>query len=91
MADQFFSSMGNDTFKMDDLLADMRSMESRSREDAWPKQFINKIEKQVSILMILNLVIIFILISIIIYVKKIYLIFVCSTFCVKQLLPNYLN
>ncbi|KAL5235713.1 hypothetical protein ACI65C_003122 [Semiaphis heraclei] len=46
LADQFFSSMGNDTFKMDDLLADMRSMESRSREDAWPKQFINKIEKQ---------------------------------------------
>jgi len=45
--------MGNDTFKMDDLLADMRSMESSSREDAWPTQFINKVEKQVSILTIL--------------------------------------
>ncbi|XP_022161111.1 peroxisomal targeting signal 1 receptor isoform X2 [Myzus persicae] len=46
LADQFFSSMVNDTFKMDDLLADMRSIEGCSREDAWPTQFTKKIEKE---------------------------------------------
>lgn len=47
MADQFFSSAETDTFKMDDLLAEMRVAEG-SLEDAWPTQFANKIEKQVS-------------------------------------------
>lgn len=59
MADQFFSSLENDTFKMDDLLNDMRGIEGCSRENAWPAQFTKNIEKQVSILKIF--VIIFIL------------------------------
>ncbi|XP_027839633.2 peroxisomal targeting signal 1 receptor isoform X1 [Aphis gossypii] len=46
LADQFFSSMENDTFKMDDLLANMRGIEGCSSENAWPTQFTKKIEKQ---------------------------------------------
>ncbi|XP_026821108.1 peroxisomal targeting signal 1 receptor [Rhopalosiphum maidis] len=46
LADQFFSSMENDTFKMDDLLANMRGIEGCSSEDAWPTQFTKRIEKQ---------------------------------------------
>ncbi|XP_060876872.1 peroxisomal targeting signal 1 receptor isoform X1 [Metopolophium dirhodum] len=45
LADQFFSSVENDTFKMDDLLTDMRSIEGSSRENAWPTQFTKKFEK----------------------------------------------
>lgn len=33
---------------MDDLLADMRSAESYSHENAWPTKFTKKTEKQVS-------------------------------------------
>ncbi|KAF0748464.1 peroxisomal targeting signal 1 receptor isoform X1 [Aphis craccivora] len=46
LADQFFSSMENDTFKMDDLLANMRGIEGCSSENAWPTQFTKNIEKQ---------------------------------------------
>jgi len=42
--------MENDTFKMDDLLANMRGIEGCSSENAWPTQFTKKIEKQVPIL-----------------------------------------
>lgn len=49
MADQFFSCAETETFKMDDLLAEMRSAESCSQENTWPTKFTKKIEKQVSI------------------------------------------
>jgi len=45
--------MENNTFKMNDLLADMRSIESCSREDAWPTQFTNKNEIPVPINLIM--------------------------------------
>lgn len=48
LADQFFSSGGTESFKMDAILNEMRGAECGSREESWPTTFANKTEKQVS-------------------------------------------
>ncbi|XP_025422961.1 peroxisomal targeting signal 1 receptor isoform X1 [Sipha flava] len=47
LADQFFSSVETETFKMDNILAEMRSVEADlgSSEEAWPTEFAKKIDK----------------------------------------------
>ncbi|VVC33828.1 Hypothetical protein CINCED_3A017187 [Cinara cedri] len=46
LADQFFSSTQTETFKMDTLLAEMRSVENNIHEDSWPSHFTKENEKQ---------------------------------------------